>query len=142
MGRARVDRDDDAVFVDEGEGRGAVVGLDVIDNLALEIIVLCDRVRGGGVVTVRSRGRRSNGKGGNPRNKFDVARLGASGVIAGASMETHVLYLGQLEVLRVDVALDLTRAVWSDRSGKSGVSGSARGGEMEKWPSPPARLFL
>ena len=43
MGRARVDRDDDAVFVDEGEGRGAVVGLDVIDNLALEIIVLCDR---------------------------------------------------------------------------------------------------
>jgi len=83
LGRARVDRDDDAVFVDEGEGRGAVVGLDVIDNLALEIIVLCDRVRGGGVVTVRSRGRRSNGKGGNPRNKFDVARLGASGVIAG-----------------------------------------------------------
>ena len=79
MGRARVDRDDDAVFVDEGEGRGAVVGLDVIDNLALELIVLCDR-RVGWVVTVRSRGR-SNGRG-NPRNKFDVARLGASGVIA------------------------------------------------------------
>ena len=57
-------------------------------------------------------------------------------------METHVLYLGQLEVLRVDIALDLTRAVWSDGSGKSGVSGSARGGEMERWPSPPARLFL
>ena len=57
-------------------------------------------------------------------------------------VETHVLYLGQLEVLRVDVALDLTRAVWSDGSGKSAVSGSARGGEMERWPSPPARLFL
>jgi len=82
LGRARVDRDDDAVFVDEGEGRGAVVGLDVIDNLALEIIVLCDRgTWGGGVVTIRSRGR-SNGRGGNPRNKFDVARLGASGGIA------------------------------------------------------------
>ena len=33
-------------------------------------------------------------------------------------VETHVLYLGQLEVLRVDVALDLTRAVWSDRVGE------------------------
>ena len=113
MGRARVDRDDDAVFVDEGEGRGAVVGLDVIDNLALELIVLCDR-RVGWVVTVRSRGR-SNGRGATLEINLTLRASGRRGDRVGR-METHVLYLGQLEVLRVDVALDLTRAVWSDGS--------------------------
>ena len=66
MGRARVDRDDDAVFVDEGEGRGAVVGLDVIDNLALEIIVLCDRHVGGGVVGDGQISRSFKREGGQP----------------------------------------------------------------------------
>ena len=48
-------------------------------------------------------------------------------------METHVLYLGQLEVLRVDVALDLTRAVWSDRVGSQRSVGqvSERRGDRE-----------
>ena len=56
-------------------------------------------------------------------------------------VETHVLYLGQLEVLRVDVALDLTRAVWSDRVGSQASVGQREEGRC-KWLSPPARLFL
>ena len=38
--RARVHRDDHAVLEDETEGGGAVVGLDVVHHLALELVVL------------------------------------------------------------------------------------------------------
>eukprot|EP00982_Pelagococcus_subviridis_P007602 30672-Pelagococcus_subviridis.AAC.3 len=51
--RARVHRDDDAVLEDEPERRRAVVGLDVVHDLALERVVLRDggedRWRRGGV---------------------------------------------------------------------------------------------
>ena len=89
MGRARVDRDDDAVFVDEGEGRGAVVGLDVIDNLALELIVLCDR-RVGWVVTVRSRGR-SNGRGATLEINLTLRASGRRGGSRGTGGDARSL---------------------------------------------------
>ena len=58
-------------------------------------------------------------------------------------VETHVLYLGQLEVLRVDVALDLTRAVWSDGSGKSGGQWvSERRGDGEMAVTTRTAVFL
>ena len=83
MGGARVDRDDDAVLEDETERGGAVVGLDVIDNLALELVVL--RMDGRGEFGQGSAGQISARAfkrcwGATLEGKFDVAR-GAPGVI-------------------------------------------------------------
>ena len=81
---------------------------------------------------VRSRRARSN-VGATLEGKFDVAR-GAPGVYPGG--RTHVLDHGQLEVLRVNVAVDLARAAWV-RSGMA-RSGEARGRSTEQ--GGPARL--
>ena len=56
-------------------------------------------------------------------------------------METHVLYLGQLEVLRVDVALDLTRAVWSDRVGSQASVGQREEGRWRNGCHHPHGCF-
>ena len=56
-------------------------------------------------------------------------------------VETHVLYLGQLEVLRVDVALDLTRAVWSDRVGSQRSVGQREEGRWRNGRHHPHGCF-
>ena len=56
-------------------------------------------------------------------------------------VETHVLYLGQLEVLRVDVALDLTRAVWSDRMGSQASVGQREEGRWRNGRHHPHGCF-
>ena len=121
MGGARVDRDDDAVLEDETERGGAVIGLDVIATTSRWNSSYCGWM--GGVVW-SGRGSDLGARvqtvlGGNPRRKIDVAR-GAPGVYPGG--RTHVLDHGQLEVLRVNVAVDLSRAAWVG-------SGMARSGE-------------
>ena len=54
---------------------------------------------------------------------------------------THVVDERQLEVLRVDVALDLTRAVWSDRVGSQASVGQREEGRWRNGRHHPHGCF-
>ena len=123
--RARVHRDDHAVLEDETEGGGAVVGLDVVHHLALELVVLRAEEGARGVRSRAKRRARGVPRPAGWEYPNDVrARIGGGGAGEDGGRGTHVVHQGKLEVLRVDVGVDLGRA-----AGGRGSTGRRQRGE-------------